>query len=1082
LHGFKGPTVKNTHYFRPIISVCLLGIIALAAANILPNHSPIIESGTLNIDVMSNESIIWMLLCAILVLFMQAGFLLLEAGNVRSKNSINVAQKNAADFVVCGVIFFLVGFHLIFGAGSTGLFGFGSIDLLDNNAIALVFLIYHFGFCATAATIVSGAVAERMKFTAYLGVAILLALVIYPMFAHIVWGNTLIAENPAYLTDKGFIDFAGSTVVHATAAWVALAAIIILGARRGRFDESGKPQEIKGNSSVLAFLGTIILLIGWIGFNAGAIHPSAPELPQVIANTIVAACFGATASMILGVTIHKGIFRPQDTMYGMIGGLVAITAGVSVVGVSAAAIIGMTGGLVAILGPLFISHILKLDDPLDVVAVHGFAGVTGTLLVSVFAHPFYLLNGSRLDQFLVQLEGVAINFIWSFGIAFTVLYAINRVWKIRISYEEELEGLNSAEHGISLGVDKLRKALEETLIASENSDGKSAKPLGFRIDIEDGEESAEIATAFNTILDHNDKTISKLQDLHKQANSANKAKSEFLANMSHEIRTPLNGVMGIAELLGKTKLDMQQKSFVDIIWSSASSLLTIINDILDYSKIEAGKMRIEAKSFDLHQAVDDISKSLSSQINGNDMELIVRIDPSLPQFYIGDVNRYKQVLENLVSNANKFTTHGYILIELSGISYENDMWRINTSIEDTGPGIAEDKLDQIFDKFNQLDNSSNRRHDGAGLGLAITSKLVKMMGGTLNVDSKVDVGSKFYFEFPMQVDRAASTTKPDENIDLVNKRILVVDDNVVNRQIIIENLDTVNTEHVACSSSAEALSFLDALEQRNVKLDAMILDFNMPEMNGAQLLAKIRSNPYFRDVPAMLLSSVDIMATEFENTKFQAILNKPALANLVHFTLQQIIHDAAANSTAEPTKTPAPKPSHAEQIKTAEEAFRNALLDEPLSENVEQKNLEINKILISKKKDNPLDVLIAEDNEVNRIIFAEAMKATGLRYRIVENGEEAVAYFQSENPTIICMDVSMPVMDGLVATRTIREIEARDNISRTPIIGVTAHALNGDKKKCLEAGMDDYLTKPVSPEKLNAKIRSYIEQNTLVAN
>lgn len=1067
--------MNSIYNVRTIASVCIIALIGIAAYTTLPGHSPTTKSGTVLNELMNSASIIWMLTCAVLVLFMQAGFLLLEAGTVRSKNSINVAQKNAADFVICGVVFFLVGFQLIFGAGSTGFFGFGSIDPLDNNALALVLMIYHFGFCATAATIVSGAVAERMKFSAYLALATILALIIYPMFAHIVWGNTILPNNPTYLTDKGFIDFAGSTVVHATAAWIALAAIIILGARKGRFDQNGKPQDIKGNSSVLAFLGTIILLIGWIGFNAGAIKPDAPELPQVIANTIVAACFGATASMILGVVISKGIFKPHDTMYGLIGGLVAITAGVSVVGVSGAALIGMAGGIISILGSMLMSHVFKLDDPLDVVPVHGFAGVTGTLLVSVFAHTSYLAGGSRLNQFLIQLEGVAINFVWSFGIAFVALYTLNRFWKIRVTEADEIAGLNAAEHGVSLGIDRLRNALEKTLDDAENPNENTSSDLNFKIEIDDGEESAEIATAFNTILDHNQNTIKKLNTLNKQAEAANVAKSEFLANMSHEIRTPMNGVMGMAELLGKTKLDTQQKSFVDIIWNSASSLLAIINDILDFSKIEAGKMRLDSKPFNLHDAISDVSNYISSQIDGSRMELILRINPTLPKYFVGDVNRYKQVLANLAGNANKFTKNGHILIEVSGIEGENNNWIIKTSVKDTGIGIPEDKMDKIFEKFNQVDNSSSRQHDGTGLGLAITSRLINMMKGKLDVESTVDVGSNFSFELPLIKDQNQTDIIPGEKLDLAHKRILIVDDNEVNRRILVENLDTLNTEHVACAGSAEALAFVQALQQQNMPLDAMILDFNMPEMNGAQLLTKIRSNDYYKNVPAILLSSVDIMATQFDDSNFQAILNKPALADLIHSTLQEVI-DNGVVVPATATKDEKPQASAPQTHHTEEHAFKDAMMDEPLSENIEQKNREINNILITKKKGNPLDVLIAEDNEVNRIIFAESMKATGLRYRIVENGEEAVAYYQSENPKVVCMDVSMPVMDGLLATQAIRDIEETDNLPRTPIIGVTAHALNGDRERCLEAGMDDYLTKPVSPEKLNSKINSYLEE------
>ncbi|MEM9279378.1 MAG: ammonium transporter [Pseudomonadota bacterium] len=523
---------KNLFRLQVLMSLAALGTIAYGAFFLLPCSNSFTPSSTPYLSEMSSNFVVWMLICAVLVLFMQAGFLLLEAGTVRSKNSINVAQKNAADFVVCGVIFFLVGFRIAFGSGENPFFGFGEIDPLKGNASALVVMIYQFGFCATAATIISGAVAERMKFGAYLLLAAFTAGIVYPLFAHIVWGNAIFPGNPAYLADKGFIDFAGSTVVHGTAAWVALAAIMILGPRKGRFDENGNPKPIHGSSSVLAFLGTIILFIGWIGFNAGAIQPEAPELPQVIANTIIAACFGATTGMILGYVRDGGIFAPSATINGLLGGLVAVTAGVAVVSVSGAALIGMAGGVVALIMSYVISHHFKLDDPVDVIAVHGFSGVAGTLLIAVFGAESSMANGSRWDQLLLQAEGVGLNFVWSFLTAYVFLRLLNLASPIRINESDELTGLNSAEHGVSLGIDNLRYAIE-----AASGDPRSIKDEAilkdFRLDIDEGSESAEIGNAFNAILDKHSETIEKLEYYGKEADTANRAKSEFLANMSH---------------------------------------------------------------------------------------------------------------------------------------------------------------------------------------------------------------------------------------------------------------------------------------------------------------------------------------------------------------------------------------------------------------------------------------------------------------------------------------------------------------------------------------------------------------------
>lgn len=1049
----------------------MLIFIGLSAYNLLPGSETISRGGPTYLAQMDSNFVVWMLICAVLVLFMQAGFLLLEAGVVRSKNSINVAQKNSADFVISGVVFFLFGFQLIFGLGESPFFGFGGIEPMQGNASALVVMIYQFGFCATAATIVSGAVAERMKFGAYLFLAVFMAAVIYPMFAHLVWGNAIFPDNPAYLADIGFIDFAGSTVVHTTAGWVALAAILVLGARKGRFDENGKPVEIMGHSSVLAFLGTIILLIGWVGFNAGAVKPEAPELPQIIANTIVAASFGATAGMVVGYVKDNGLFKPMATMTGLLGGLVAITAAVSVVSISGAALVGMIGGIVAILGSYFLTHVLKLDDPLDVVAIHGLAGIAGTLLLVVFGDINQMVNVSRMDQFIVQLEGIGINFLWSFGLGYTFLKLLDMTVGIRVSEEDEIKGLNSAEHGATLGIDKLRFAIDKTLEGSTSLENKSSLK-DYRIDIEDGEESSEIAHAFNSILDKHTDTIIKLDQMTKEANAASEAKSEFLATMSHEIRTPMNGVMGMAEILNKTDLDKKQRSFVNIIMTSGSSLLGIINDILDFSKIQAGKMQLDQKTFDLHQTVGEITQMLSPKSSEKLLELIVRIQPDLPQMFVGDMQRIRQMLVNLTGNAIKFTEVGHILIDISGKRLEDDKWTLHFKVIDTGIGIPEEKIDSVFEKFSQVDSSTIRKHDGTGLGLAITSTLASLMDGKIGVSSKLGEGSEFWFEITLQNDVAY---KPiiQQISSVKGKRVLVVDDNKINQKILAEQLSLWETEFVSCNDGPEAIAFLDACQKNNIQIDAMILDYHMPEMNGEQLLHKVRAMDNFARTPVMLLTSVDYLddGRLFSHLGFQAVLNKPALSNEIFRELSEILNMDFNNSCEGINAVQELAGKNTHHAEKSEEVFKQAMSDKTLSaslpapSNIRQSS--------NKQASHTVDVLIAEDNEINQVIYAEALKPTGLSFRIVENGEDALHLFQKLKPTVICMDVSMPIMDGLIATQKIRNIETEKDMPPTAIIGITAHALNGDREKCLDSGMDDYLSKPISPDALVAKIMSW---------
>lgn len=1059
---------NNSTLSRFLPALLILGIIAACAYNVLPGVETVNASKTTYLTEMTSDFVVWMLICAILVLFMQAGFLLLEAGTVRSKNSINVAQKNASDFVICGVVFFLIGFQIMFGQGTSPFFGFGGIDPMQGNASALVVMIYQFGFCATAATIVSGAVAERMKFTSYLCLAVFMSAVIYPLFAHLVWGNAILPENPAYLADKGFIDFAGSTVVHSTAAWVALAAILILGARKDRYDENGKLREISGHSSVLAFMGTVILLIGWIGFNAGAVRPQAPELPQIIANTIVAASFGATAGMVAGYVKDSGIFKPMATITGLLGGLVAVTAGVSVISISGAALIGMAGGLIAIIGSYVMSNIFKMDDPLDVVPIHGIAGVGGTLLLVPLGDINQMVNASRIDQFIVQLEGVGINFIWSFGLAFIFLKVLHVIAGIRVSEEDEVRGLNEAEHGQTLGIDKLRVAIEQNKISSDDNSQESSLK-NFRIDIDDGEESAEIATAFNLILDEHSNTIGKLEVANKQAESASLAKSEFLANMSHEIRTPMNGVVGMAEILERTELTSKQRSFVNIIQNSASSLLTVINEILDFSKIDAGKVHLEHKPFDLNALISDVTHMLSSKVLEKNLEIIVRVNPSMPTMFMGDMSRMRQILVNLVGNAIKFTESGHILVDASGEMTKDDFWKIRLSVKDTGVGIPKDKLGQIFEKFSQVDNTNKRQHDGTGLGLAITSKLVNLMNGKIGVDSTIGKGSDFWVEIELKNEKSYN---PISNISssIKNMRVLVVDDNRANQQILEEQLTYWEAEYASCDDGFEALSFLEACEKNNIKIDAVILDYHMPKMNGVELLNKMREMKAYALTPAMLLTSVDYIeeSNSFTHLGFQAVLNKPSLTQEIFNALSSIIDfkesefSNGINAVKELTQINTDTKDH--QI---EATFKSALSDDKTVP-------AIHDIVGLNKTQHKVDILIAEDNAINQIVYAEALSNSGLKFQIAKDGEVAIQLFRELNPRIICMDVSMPNIDGLEATQKIRAIEREHNLPTTPIIGITAHALKGDSDLCFDAGMDDYMSKPVSPKAFMSKVLGWI--------
>ncbi|MGI9351629.1 MAG: response regulator [Rhizobiaceae bacterium] len=612
----------------------------------------------------------------------------------------------------------------------------------------------------------------------------------------------------------------------------------------------------------------------------------------------------------------------------------------------------------------------------------------------------------------------------------------------------------------------------------------------------------------------------------KRAELADRAKSEFLANMSHEIRTPMNGVMGMAELLMRTDLNEKQRTFADIIVKSGASLLTIINDILDFSKIDAGQMELDPAPFSMAEAIEDVATLVAAKVAEKDLELAVRIAPVLPEQFVGDVGRIRQIVTNLAGNAVKFTEEGHILVDIDG-SAENGEAKLKISVTDTGIGIEEEKLNSIFEKFSQVDESATRKHEGTGLGLAISASLVNLMGGQIGVESELGNGSTFWFEITLPVFGSGSKRK-SAPVDVTGSRILVVDDNAVNRSILVENMVAWKFESAAASSGAEALAAICAMQEKDIEPDCLILDYHMPKMDGGELARTIRSDKKIAHIPIIMLTSVDQMedGQNFSTLEIQGHLVKPARSSLLLETIISTLHDARdtdnemaagiamaqqigstncdANDGGVLNHKSAPQtPQTANEPVAQEETvgkkdksgslsmkeLRNLVRDNTETtdkdlENTQDIAARMQKSSVSSAIDemrkidqDTIDVLIAEDNEVNQIVFKQILQGTGYSYLIANNGQEAVELYRKHNPSVICMDVSMPVMNGHQATKEIRNIE-KSGSERIPIIGVTAHAIKGDMEKCFEAGMDDYLSKPVSPEKLEEKIKKWLNSRS----
>jgi PAS domain S-box-containing protein len=574
------------------------------------------------------------------------------------------------------------------------------------------------------------------------------------------------------------------------------------------------------------------------------------------------------------------------------------------------------------------------------------------------------------------------------------------------------------------------------------------------------------------------KKESELAEAVRQAEIADRAKSEFLANMSHEIRTPMNGVMGMAELLAKTELDKKQKMFIDVIVKSGHALVTIINDILDFSKIDSGQLELDPMPFSLSEAVEDVATLISTRVKEKDLELAVRIQPDLPESFVGDVGRIRQIITNLVGNAVKFTDQGHVLIDISGAVAEADdagkaTAALLVKVEDTGIGIPQDQADKVFQKFSQVDGSSTRKHEGTGLGLTISKMLVEKMGGEIGVESEPGKGSTFWFTLPLPV-HGNTTRKKRVPIDVSGARVLVIDDNEVNRAVLLEQLGSWEFDATATPTGREGITVLHYAARMNRPVDLVILDYQMPDMDGSAVARAIRASEDIGETPIVLLTSVDNASDskQFRELGIQAHLIKPARSSALLEAVIGVLQEARGiaqteddilfeDNPPEAVEPPSPLDSGDTELFASKEPAATPEKDEPVAQG----------------HDGALTILVAEDNEVNQIVIEQILADTDYTYTIVGDGAQAVERYKAGRPDIILMDVSMPEMSGLEATQAIRAIEEETG-EHVPIVGLTAHALKGDKEMCLEAGMDDYVPKPIAVGKLLDAIERNLETKT----
>jgi len=1108
-------------------------------------------------DSMIPINVAWIAVCAGLVMFMQAGFCLLESGMARTKNSINVAIKNLIDLCISGMLYWAFGFAFMFGSSYGGWIGIDGFGLSGyQTPSALLFFLFQFVFCGTATTIISGATAERMSFRGYIIVAAMVGGFVYPVMGHWAWGGAL-GGTPGWLAEMGFVDFAGSTVVHSVGGWVSLAAIIVIGPRLGRFPKTSRRHNqcnqwsMPGHDLGMATVGVFVLWFGWFGFNGGSTLAIDDRVPLILVNTNLAAAAGGITA--LAVTwIHEGKPSVSPLLVGVVAGLVSITAGCHIVTPWSAIVIGSIGAVIAC-GSMHILDKLRIDDVVGAVPAHAIAGVWGTLALALLAPATSLPTGDRWTQLGVQLTGVTVAFAWAFGGSIIVLYGLHRLIGLRATPKQERIGLNYSEHGASTATldlaaemnrhrikrqfnrpvttdrhteageigkaynrvleevsreiarrdeaetryrDIVQNALEGIFQTTPEGVFRSANPSlleiygdkslsdllartadiaknlyvdpnrrdefksliasegtvrDFRAQIRRADGSVLwISESARAVKDENGKLLyyegtvvditnrvdtEKLQRERDFAEAANEAKSQFLARMSHEMRTPLGGVINTLELITDDMPAAQRNRFISIAKQSALTLLNLINDVLDLSRIEAGKLDLEIIETDIAQVLQVATEMLYQVARKKGLRLATRIGPDLPSMVWVDGERLQQVIVNLIGNAIKFTPKGEVAVSVLVVDPKVAVIRskspseiiLRIEVGDTGIGIPEDRIEKIFEVFTQAEKSTTRRYGGSGLGLAICRQLIELMGGKIGAKPRQSGGTVFWLEVAVE---PVEVAKNHDVFRFEGRQVCVFAPNHGETSAILDSLRAwhlvpTHFESVGAISTAVREKKFKVTDCELVLVDSELQDEWKHAISERQL----------RSLKNTSITWIGMPSDASEKTRY---LDRPLRAS-------GLLNDLLTTFSIQAPPTPSSRPTPTEVIGDGQK------------------------------------FLIVDDNEVNRMVASEMIKRLGFEAIAVESGRLAIQALEEGKIALVMMDCEMPEMDGFETTAKIRELHQANRLA-TPdkqpiaIVACTAQASDSDRQRCLDSGMDDYITKPIRREDLASAIRNVMRQ------